>query len=499
MKFLLFLLPLILSIVYGQQIHPFWKVFCDQTPIYRGRLDTIVNPGVLSGHVHRVFGGNAFNPGDPARTPLEEYNILQTSTCTTCSITVDKTNYWVPDLYYKWPDGTFQLVPSAGLTVYYPTRVGNGNQSNPKYRAFPKGLRMIAGDPYRRTLNTSSHADMAVTFACIGVPGPETPYLPKDVSACVDGLRAQVGFPMCWNGRDLDSPDHKSHMSYPIEEYNNGDCPASHPVRLPFVFYEVSFSITGFPRQTTYQPFTWACGDDTGYGYHGDFLNGWDEDIVQAALQDPSCDAINTNNGNNVKACKTLAPYVQDPGSDKCQILRPYPNIEDLGLNHPITALPGCNPVTSGPNPAQPCTHITPQPISGPGWRRFLLQPKNNSNLFVGQANEYNLMTAKAVTPFYSEVWTMNQVPGGYTISSDLFGQYVTSPRGDPLICNKPSPSTWETFVFTQQAGGYYSITSLSNNYFISIHADGTLHADSPTVGDAQLWQLTDPRKFIPN
>jgi hypothetical protein len=90
------------------------------------------------------------------------------------------------------------------------------------------------------------------------------------------------------------------------------------PVRIPFIFYEVLFSVTDFPPQTTYQPFTWACGDDTGYGYHGDFLNGWDAEIVQKALEDPTCDASSTNNGNDVKACKTLAPYVQDPGHDMC-------------------------------------------------------------------------------------------------------------------------------------------------------------------------------------
>jgi hypothetical protein len=355
---------------------------------------------------------------------------------------------------------------------------------------------MISGNPFRRSFNSSSLGEKAISFACIGVSGPETPGLPKDVSTCIDGLRAQVSFPMCWNGKDLDSPDHHSHMSYPVEMVDNGNCPSTHPVRIPFIFYEVLFSITSFPRQTSYQPFVWACGDDTGYGYHGDFLNGWDADIVQKALEDPTCSATSTNNGNNVKACKTLAPYVVDPGHDACLINKLEYNIEDLGMNHPIVALAGCNPVTSGPNPAKPCTVITPQPTSGPGWRRFLLQPKG-SNKFVGAKSQYVNLNAAVTEPYYSEAWTINSVTGGWTFKSELTGLFVTSPQKDALICNKGGASTWEFFDFTSQAGGFYSIKAHSNNLYVSIYPDGTLHADSSTLGDAQLWTLVDPSNYI--
>lgn len=33
------------------------------------------------------------------------------------------------------------------------------------------------------------------------------------------------------------------------------------------------------------QPFVLAMGDPTGYGYHGDFLNGWDVPILQKAME----------------------------------------------------------------------------------------------------------------------------------------------------------------------------------------------------------------------
>ncbi|WP_309624448.1 DUF1996 domain-containing protein [Methylibium sp.] len=44
-----------------------------------------------------------------------------------------------------------------------------------------------------------------------------------------DELWQGVFFPQCWDGKNLDSPDHKSHMAYP----SDGGCPRSHPVALP--------------------------------------------------------------------------------------------------------------------------------------------------------------------------------------------------------------------------------------------------------------------------
>ncbi|OJT05575.1 hypothetical protein TRAPUB_3588 [Trametes pubescens] len=56
-----------------------------------------------------------------------------------------------------------------------------------------------------------------------------------------------VFFPSCWDGVNLDSADHKSHMAYPIQNYNSGDCPASHPVHLVSLFYEMLVSVDQFP------------------------------------------------------------------------------------------------------------------------------------------------------------------------------------------------------------------------------------------------------------
>lgn len=57
---------------------------------------------------------------------------------------------------------------------------------------------------------------------------------------CPNGLRAQIVFPSCWNGHDLDSADHQSHMSYPAGGFpDSGDCPPEFPVKVRFVRVEL--------------------------------------------------------------------------------------------------------------------------------------------------------------------------------------------------------------------------------------------------------------------
>ena len=78
---------------------------------------------------------------------------------------------------------------------------------------------------------------------------PDTVTLPKKF--CVGGIRSVITFPTCWDGVNLDSADHKSHVAYPLEgtitdrfDYDGGVCPGSHPVRIPQVMYEVVWDVS---------------------------------------------------------------------------------------------------------------------------------------------------------------------------------------------------------------------------------------------------------------
>jgi hypothetical protein len=56
-------------------------------------------------------------------------DISKLATCTTCSFTEDRSNYWTANLYFKARNGTYKRVPqvsnrflngaNGGITVYY--------------------------------------------------------------------------------------------------------------------------------------------------------------------------------------------------------------------------------------------------------------------------------------------------------------------------------------------------------------------------------------------
>ncbi len=66
---------------------------------------------------------------------------------------------------------------------------------------------------------------------------------------CEGGIRTTVTFPTCWDGKNTDSPDHKSHVAYPQTGTfeSVGTCPSTHPVRLPQLMYEVMWDVREKP------------------------------------------------------------------------------------------------------------------------------------------------------------------------------------------------------------------------------------------------------------
>jgi len=489
---------------------PLIKVFCAGGPLFRGRLDSIVSPGVVSGHVHKVAGASNFGPAQTSQTPLQVYNDLRASPCTTCSIPkVDLSAYWHPELYYRWPNGSLQLVPGGGLTVYYLARNGP-TQQNPAWKAFPPGFRMLSGSPFRRTYDPSSAADNAITFACLSNPGAaETHNLSVTANNyCVNGLRLQVHFPQCWDGVNVDSANHMDHVAFPVgSRPDGGDCPASHPVRIVDLFFEAFYSVSQFPHGPApygdgKQHFVLACGDDTGLGFHGDFLNGWDQNVLQAVLQDPSCDATNTNEGNSAQKCAPVSQYVlpQAPDAGVCNQNRKVPLTENIGFSNLIHTLAGCNPITTYGQTATPCSGAPSASEKAPVSVRFHLRSELNQKYLSCPniiANDLTASISNATGLTYYEVFVANPYSGQFvSLQNEGYTQQFLSSSGsnNQVQCSRGSPSDWEAFQFVAQANGKVAILSKRNNLYLSTHADGTIVPDSSTVGTAQLFTQVVPQ-----
>ncbi|KAI0676211.1 WSC-domain-containing protein [Trametes maxima] len=320
--------------------------------IAQTRLDSVVNPGGIGTHVHAIVGASGFSN-------VYDQDQLMKSNCTTIPVQPDKSNYWAPQLYHQDKDtGEFTAMPTS-FNIYYLPRHG----SNDTILAFPKGLRMLAGDTTRRTFNESSLADQAITFVCLDDSGsPQGNALPN--KPCSGGLRAQVFFPSCWDGENLDSPDHKSHMSYPLTQFDNGDCPESHPVRLVSLFYEMMVAV-GDSDFWGVGAWVFANGDTTGYGLHADFVNGWDVDLLQNAID--QCSGAS----GNVLDCAPLAA-VYDADAARACVFEGQLVDEPVGLATPLPALPGCNPVfgtNTLPCANNPAPGLVPaQPALPDGW-----------------------------------------------------------------------------------------------------------------------------------
>jgi hypothetical protein len=167
----------------------------------------------------------------------------------TCRRDGDTAAYWTPTLFVA---GT--PVAPQGATIYYRRRTTDA------VLPFPAGLRMIAGD-----MGATSPQSLRVTFwncgAATAVPPSST--VPTCPAGPGSSLRLHVNFPDCWNGRNLDSPDHQSHMAYSVR----GSCPASHPVAVPAIALIYRYPVAGGADAVL------ASGGQ--YSGHADFFNAW--------------------------------------------------------------------------------------------------------------------------------------------------------------------------------------------------------------------------------
>jgi len=332
----------------------FIRFACSQLVI--DRVDPLVNPGAVpSPHMHQIVGGASFNASmNPA-----DVNPPTESRCTTCKLSQDFSNYWTASIYFQSPEnGTFTRVPqmgngrlngtlmeqTGGITVYYMQPFSG---SNMKTTAMPKGFRMLAGDP---TLKAKPSGSMSICHRCLaksesvmggsGAPcsSGDTANFPK--TACEGGIRATIIFPSCWDGKNLDSPDHKSHVAYQPGSALAGDkCPSTHPVRIPQVMYEIMYDTSGFANPAYYkngkQPLVYSFGDTTGYGAHGDYLFGWEDGALQAGM-----DALGTNCFS--ETCPALKLQAWD-NANECT--KTQQSQEDNGTKTWLKELPGGMPV----------------------------------------------------------------------------------------------------------------------------------------------------------
>ncbi|MCZ8015487.1 MAG: DUF1996 domain-containing protein [Limnobacter sp.] len=227
--------------------------------------DPLVYPGQPGlAHLHVFFGNAAVT----ANSTAESIRTTGRSTCR--GGILNRSSYWIPALINTQTNRA--EVPRTA-NIYYKTGLAHNEISH----AIPRGLRMIAGD-----MNTSSELPwwlQVAMFECFNTPSmgkfQTIPNCPVG-----DELIAQIVFPQCWDGVNVTSANHKSHMAYAIRE--TGRCPSSHPVALPEVAIRAHYAITSANQAVNFKLSSDMYEGPGGYSMHGDFVMGWVEEAMDS-------------------------------------------------------------------------------------------------------------------------------------------------------------------------------------------------------------------------
>lgn len=227
--------------------------------------DPIVFPRMPgAAHLHEFFG----NPTTNARSTPRK---LRRHPETTCNIEGDATGYWVPALNV---DGA--VVAPSQLRVYYSSK-----SKDPRtVEAIPKGLEMLAGVSHA----TVPQSPQVASWTCASGILSDLLAAPMATPSCPPGAKLvmTINFPDCWDGVNLDSKFHKSHVEYALQRpfgTRYRACPASHPVPIPAMSYRIIYPIPGGSSGV-------ELSSGGIHSAHADFMNGWRQSVLRAKVEE---------------------------------------------------------------------------------------------------------------------------------------------------------------------------------------------------------------------
>jgi hypothetical protein len=290
--------------------------------------DPLVYPGQpYAAHYHKFFGSTFVN----YNTTIESLYAIEaepneaSSSCQ--GNTLNRSAYWYPSvLAPSFDTAGNRLLDNAGNPAWQPIQavVGNNDVAHEIFyysagiddisavQPIPVGLSMIAGTASTGPDETQA-ADI-IRWHCQTWASDDAsnPVFSGEIPECFapDRLRADIFFPSCWNGNDLDSADHKSHMAYPVNSGGRGVkvCPESHPVPIARVSYHLAFPV----KPENYDPQSrssrgWRLASDMyevtdsvrgGRSLHADWMNGWHPEVMLAIVENCIRAGLDCHDGN---------------------------------------------------------------------------------------------------------------------------------------------------------------------------------------------------------
>lgn len=297
-----------------------FRINCDWS--HSGYVDPIVYPGQAdAAHLHNFYGNLLL---DQHSTQASLFSSGESS----CQgNTLNRSAYWVPALLAPSYDAVTgqRLLDEHGAPAWkvVPAVVGGDDQAHEVFyysagvddvssiQTIPLGLKMIAGNPAGKPGQEQDSAVVRWHCQSWNSSDGQNPRWSSGIPKCLapDRVRMDIFFPSCWNGLDIDSTDHKSHVAYPVKSSTAGMvCPATHPVPIIRVSFHYAFAV----KPDVYEPQSksssgWRIASDAydstatvlgGMSLHGDWFNAWHPEALQKILDVCIKQRLDCHDGN---------------------------------------------------------------------------------------------------------------------------------------------------------------------------------------------------------
>ena len=239
-----------------------FRMFCTGGQLLKD--DPLVYPGQPgASHLHQFYG----NTGADANST---YSSLRTSGGTTCgnaNTPINRSGYWMPAML----DGVGNAVKPDFLNLYYKRDPISDPLCNDVSVTFgvgqctdlPNGIRFIFGYNMKTMTggpnDPNSHDYQSMYFECWdaldgsvsrgAATGRYHTIAQVAAAGCPVGARLMIiaAAPNCWDGKNLDTADHRSHMHDSdgpmLATQMFRACPATHPYVIDNVEVQISYTV----------------------------------------------------------------------------------------------------------------------------------------------------------------------------------------------------------------------------------------------------------------
>jgi hypothetical protein len=247
--------------------------------------DPIVSPGQPGkAHLHQFYGNTEVD----AYSSFESLRASGDSTCNFMGngTAANRSAYWMPAVL----DGKGNVVMPDYIQVYYKREPASDIACTERNECItiPNRWKFISGF----NMKTGQQGSNPGHFTCVGTHntwGAENEAMSLvNLTTCPVGTQFEmvVASPRCWNGTELDSTDHMSHLTGMVRNASTNyvtKCPTTHP------YYAPQFTISAFYTVgPSDDPALWKLSSDAmfpsmkrGATLHFDYFEAWDNTVKQ--------------------------------------------------------------------------------------------------------------------------------------------------------------------------------------------------------------------------